>query len=204
MTQYGFYVNSDICTGCKACMTACMDRNNLQGDEKLRKVYEFGGGEFTKDDTGAFATTSFSYYVSLTCQHCEAPACMIACPEKAISKTEAGIVYIDDEKCQGHGDCIEACPYHHPTWNADQTKAKKCVLCTDETTEDGVPNPACAKACPVRALEFGPIEDLRKKYGENVKVAIFDDTTKPNVVINPHRSAEKGGDLMNPLEVNQA
>ena len=47
MTQYGFYVNTEICTGCKACMTACMDRNDLAGDEKIRKVYEFAGGDYT-------------------------------------------------------------------------------------------------------------------------------------------------------------
>ena len=50
MTQYGFYVNTDICTGCKACMTACFDRNNLEVPQKFRKVWEFGGGEFTPDD----------------------------------------------------------------------------------------------------------------------------------------------------------
>ena len=45
MAQYGFYVNTDICTGCKACMTACFDRNDLEVPEKFRKVYEFGGGK---------------------------------------------------------------------------------------------------------------------------------------------------------------
>ena len=50
MEQYGFFVNTDICTGCKACMTSCFDRNNLEVPQKFRKVYEFGGGEWKGDD----------------------------------------------------------------------------------------------------------------------------------------------------------
>lgn len=46
MEQYGFFVNTDICTGCKACMTSCFDRNNLEVPQKFRKVFEFGGGEW--------------------------------------------------------------------------------------------------------------------------------------------------------------
>ena len=67
MEQYGFYVNTDICTGCKACMTACFDRNDLEVPQKFRKVYEFGGGDWQTDDTGAFVSTAFTYYASMTC-----------------------------------------------------------------------------------------------------------------------------------------
>ena len=85
--------------------------------------------------------------------------------------------------------------------SAELKKSIKCVLCTDEASEDGVPHPACATACPVRALEFGPIDELREKYGDTCTIAIFGDETAPNVVINPHRDASKGGELMNPAEV---
>ena len=64
--QYGFYVNTDICTGCKACMTSCFDRNDLEVPQKFRKVYEFGGGDWTTDETGAFTSTAFGYYASMT------------------------------------------------------------------------------------------------------------------------------------------
>ena len=80
MEQYGFFVNTDICTGCKACMTSCFDRNNLEVPQKFRKVYEFGGGEWKADDAGAFTATAFTYYVSMTCGHCESPACVANSP----------------------------------------------------------------------------------------------------------------------------
>ena len=201
MTQYGFYVNTEICTGCKACMTACMDRNDLAGDEKIRKVYEFAGGDYTLDENGAYANTAFAYYVSLTCQQCDNPACVAACPTGAMQKYADGIVRSDHEVCIGCGSCATACPYGHPFVSAELKKSIKCVLCTDEASEDGAPHPACATACPVRALEFGPIDELREKYGDTCTIAIFGDETAPNVVINPHRDASKGGELMNPAEV---
>ena len=85
MEQYGFFVNTDICTGCKACMTSCFDRNNLEVPQKFRKVFEFGGGEWKADEAGAFTATAFTYYVSMTCGHCENPACVANCPTGAMT-----------------------------------------------------------------------------------------------------------------------
>lgn len=202
--QYGFYVNSDICTGCKACMTACMDRNSLVDGQFIRKVYEFGGGEYTFDENGAFASTAFAYYVSLTCQQCDEAACVAQCPTGAMHKDEDNIVRVDTEVCIGCGTCVEACPYHHPFVNQETMKSTKCTLCTDLADGIGEPHPVCAKACPQRALVFGDIEELRATYGDNCTIAIFGDETKPNVVIDPSRSAVLGGELINPAEVGQA
>lgn len=202
--QYGFYVNSDICTGCKACMTACMDRNSLVDGQFIRKVYEFGGGEYTFDENGAFASTAFAYYVSLTCQQCDEAACVAQCPTGAMHKDEDNVVRVDTEVCIGCGTCVEACPYHHPFVNQETMKSTKCTLCTDLADGIGEPHPVCAKACPQRALAFGDIEELRATYGDNCAIAIFGDETKPNVVINPSRSAVLGGELINPAEVGQA
>lgn len=204
MNQYGFYIDTNICIGCKACMTACMDRNDLQGDEKIRKVYEFGGGDWTTDADGAFASTSFAYYVALTCQQCDAPACVFACPTGALAKYDDGIVRVDEGLCIGCGECVAACPYHHPFVRVSTGKAVKCTLCTDEDYEDGVPHPACARACPMRALVFGPMDELRERYGTNVSIAIFDNLTEPNVVVGRHRDADRGGELLNPAEVGLA
>ncbi|MBQ3105931.1 MAG: dimethyl sulfoxide reductase [Eggerthellaceae bacterium] len=199
--MYGFYVNTDICTGCKACMTACMDRNNLEVPAKFRKVYEFGGGEWTADETGAFVNTAFTYYASMTCGHCEEPACVANCPTESMRKNaETGIVSNDKNTCIGCMTCEKSCPYGHPVLLADGF-SHKCVLCSDENAE-GVPDPVCAKACPVRALEFGLIEDLRAAHGDVAVIGELTGDTLPNVVFGLHRDASKGGTLMNPLEVS--
>lgn len=201
MEQYGFYINTDICTGCKACMTACFDRNDLEVPQKFRKVYEFGDGAWEQDANGGFTTTAFTYYASITCNHCDEPTCVASCPTGAMQKNEeTGIVFNDKEICIGCMTCEKVCPYGHPVQFEDGL-SHKCVLCSDENA-DGTPDPACAKACPVRAIEFGTIEELRAKHGEVNEIGELGNTTAPNIVIGLHRDASKGGELLNPLEVS--
>lgn len=201
MAQYGFYVNTDICTGCKACMTACFDRNDLEVPQKFRKVYEFGGGDWQTDETGAFTSTAFTYYVSMTCGQCENPACVANCPTGAMQKDEhTGIVDNDKEICIGCMTCEKSCPYGHPVQLSDGL-AHKCALCCDESP-DGAPHPVCATACPVRALEFGLIDDLRAAHGDACAIGELTGDTMPNVVFGLHRDAARGGTLRNPLEVS--
>jgi anaerobic dimethyl sulfoxide reductase subunit B (iron-sulfur subunit) len=73
-------------------------------------------------------------------------------------------------------------------------------MCTDEL-ENGVPNPACVKACPSRALDFGTIEELKAKYGNVQSISPFPATTKPNVVYLAHKDAAGGVTAVNPEEV---
>lgn len=213
MENYGFYVNTDICMGCKACMTACFDRNDLVVPQKFRKVWEFnGGGWKSVGDTVSFDV--FAYFVSLTCNHCDVPACVAICPTGAMEKDpETGIVSVDIELCDGCMSCEQACPYNHPV-KGDDGFAHKCVLCTDQNA-DKVPEPMCLGACPVRALDFGLIDDLRARYGEVDKIGTLGNITAPNVVIGVHRDAAgnengiaggtaNGNDVIvaNPLEIS--
>ncbi|MCL1799344.1 MAG: 4Fe-4S binding protein [Eggerthellaceae bacterium] len=181
-------------------MTACFDRNDLEVPQKFRKVWEFGGGSWAADEKGAFTSTAFTYYASLTCNHCDDPACVSHCPTGAMQKdAETGIVNNDKDICIGCMTCEMSCPYHHPVQLGDML-SHKCTLCNDEN-EAGIPNPVCAKACPVRALEFGLIAELRDRYGSNAVIGDLEDTTAPNVVINPHRDAVQGGTTLNPAEL---
>ena len=201
MTQYGFYVNTEICAGCKACMTACFDRNNLEVPQKFRKVYEYGGGSWAQDERGAYTSTSFAYYASMTCGHCDNPACVANCPTGAMTKDEAtGIVNNDKDVCIGCMTCEKSCPYGHPVQLSDGL-SHKCNMCVDES-QDGTPNPTCVRACPIRALAFGPIDELREKYGTAATIGELTDTTGPNVVFGLHRDSSLGGTLRNPLEVS--
>lgn len=78
-TQYGFYIDSSRCTGCKTCELACKDFKNLTPDVSFRRIYEYAGGDW-QEDNGVYHQNVFAYYLSISCNHCSDPAC------KSVSK----------------------------------------------------------------------------------------------------------------------
>ncbi len=204
----GFYFNSELCTGCKACMIACKDKHNLPKGVLWRRVIEYSGGEWSiKGNT--FEQDVFAYYISMSCNHCENPLCTEACPTKAMHKDENGIVWVDQTRCVGCRYCEWNCPYGAPQFNAEIKRMSKCDFCRDNL-EKGLP-PACVAACPTRALDFGEFEDLKKKYGEFETVAPLPKSTltNPHLICHPNRHAKpqgskagiRGAGISNPEEV---
>ena len=99
MTQYGFHFDGTRCTGCKTCVLACKDKNNLPNDINFRNVYEYGGGTWNQDAAGCWTQDTFTYHVSVACNHCDMPMCMANCPQGAIEKNpDTGEVRSDPEK----------------------------------------------------------------------------------------------------------
>ena len=188
MEQMGFYINQSRCVGCKTCTVACKDKNNLEPGMGFRRVYEFEEGSY-KPETAAILTSVKGYYFSVSCNHCDSPACLPSCPTESIMKrAEDGIVIVDQEKCIGSRFCVQACPYGAPQFDTAELKMSKCDSCLD-LREKGE-SPVCVSSCPQRAIEFGPIKELRSKYGTLNKVkGLPNPDTKPNLVITPHMNA---------------
>lgn len=204
MTQLGFYVDVERCTGCKTCVAACKDINNLPVGINFRQVCEFSGGGWDKQKDGSWKNDVFAYYVSLACNHCIDPACVKVCPTGAHYKDLTnGLVLIDFDKCIGCGACAIACPYGAPKLNAEIKKMLKCNACIGRLERNL--NPACVDACPQRALEFGEIEELKARHGNLAAVAPLPsaEQTKPNLVIHPSRNCKEPGakgDIHSPLK----
>ncbi len=203
-TQLGFFLDQNYCTGCKACQIACQDKNDLADNLRWRRVAEYvGGGWSEHDDT--FNPDVFTYYTSISCNHCEDPICVKVCPTKAIHKGDQGIVSIDKNLCVGCRLCEWACPYGAPQFDPKSGVETKCDFCADYLAQGK--DPACVAACPSRALEFGDIDELRAKHGDVANIAPLPDPsiTKPSLVIAPHRNAERSGSgtgvLANPAEM---
>lgn len=190
MKKPGFFVDSASCSGCKACQMACQDKNDLKGGRKWRRVYEIGGGGWRKDGQ-AWLADLVAYNLSIACNHCEKPLCLDGCPSRAIVKRDDGIVIIDGSKCLGCRYCEWSCPYGAPQFDEDAGVMTKCDLCVDLVDQGGTP--ACVRACPMRALDFGEIEDLREKYGSEAEVHPLPSPalTEPSLVVRPHRDAAK-------------
>ena len=191
MTQYGFYFDGTRCTGCKTCVLACKDRFDLPSEIANRQVIEYEGGSWERDADDCWTTSSFTYYLSVACNHCDDPACTAACPVGAVHKDEeTGLVLPNDDTCIGCGACAMACPYGAPHVDEQLGHMVKCTGCADRVAEGR--QPVCVEACPQRALAFGEIKDLRAAHGDLAAIAPLPDPsqTGPNVVLTEPAGAE--------------
>lgn len=203
-SQYGFYMDLSRCTGCKTCQLACKDYKDLPPERNFRRVYEYTGGNWQADGK-VWHNNVFSYYISVSCNHCKEPACLEVCPTEAIFKNDEGLVLIDESKCIGCQSCAAACPYGAPQFDEEREVMTRCDACKDRVKAGS--KPICVESCPLRALDFGLIEDLQAKYGTLAEVAplpVYEET-KPSIVIKPNTKSRPAGDTMgavaNPLEV---
>ena len=191
MTQTGFYIDTSRCAGCRTCSVACADLNNTPVCLNLRRVVEYEGGEWKKNWDGTWRQNVFAYYVSMGCNECADPACVKVCPTKAhYKRAEDGLVVIDTAKCIGCGACAAACPYGAPQLDKVAKKMRKCDGCVARTSKGG--QPVCVESCPERALEFGDIEELRRKHGTLAAIAPLpsEEETHPSLVIKPCKRAK--------------
>jgi len=144
-------IDLERCTGCKSCEAACKTEHRL------------GPGEYRNKVVWASALEEAGLaFLTLTCQHCERPACLRACPvnPKAIAKDPVtGIVRVDESRCTGCGECVIACPYSAMGYDAKGHHAVKCDLCVDRRAE-GEATTACASVCPTQAIRFGKRSEL--------------------------------------------
>jgi formate dehydrogenase iron-sulfur subunit len=178
---YGFFTDTSVCIGCKACEVACKEWNQLPGDApSFLDSYDNTGSlngqnwrhvEFldrVPDDTMTVGQGKAWLMMSDVCKHCAHASCMEVCPTGAIIRTEFDTVFIQPDVCNGCRDCIAACPYDVIGMNEQRGVAQKCTLCYDRL--QGGMEPACAKACPTQSIQFGPVDELRQKAQQRVDV----------------------------------
>jgi len=180
--QMGFYFDQTRCTSCFTCIVACEDWHDIPaGPVFWRRVIEIEKNKFPN---------VFVAYLSLSCCHCSQPACIAACPMDVISKRqEDGIVLVNQEECLGKdncGLCLTACPYEIPQFGLEENaKVQMCNFCIDRLAENK--SPICVDACPMQALDAGPIDELKAKYGETKETEgfIYSAELEPSIVFKP-------------------
>src|SRR5438552_327860 len=168
----GFFTDTTICIGCKACEVACKNWNQLPAENG--GVKQLSGDSY--DNTVRLSGVNWRHVkfieqfegpyngrwlmMSDVCKHCVQAGCLEVCPTGAIVRTEFDTVVIQQDVCNGCRDCIAACPFGVIDINEDTKTAMKCTLCYDRMS-NGL-TPACAQACPTASIQFGPIDQLKK------------------------------------------
>ena len=174
----GFFTDTTVCIGCKACEVACKNWNQLparDGGQPEMSGQSYDNTLRLSGDTWRhvkFVEQFDSPYngrwlmLSDVCKHCVQAGCLEVCPTGAIIRTEFDTVVIQSDVCNGCRACIGACPFGVIDINEVSGTAQKCTLCYDRMSV-GL-EPACSKACPTDSIQFGPIEELRNRA--NVRV----------------------------------
>jgi formate dehydrogenase iron-sulfur subunit len=175
----GFFTDTTVCIGCKACEVACKEwnqlpaanggANTLSGDsyDNTRRLdgLHWRHVKFVEQFTPDRAQGRW-LLMSDVCKHCAQAGCLEVCPTGAIIRTEFDTVVIQSDVCNGCRDCIAACPFGVIDINPVSGTAQKCTLCYDRL-QVGL-EPACSKACPTDSIQFGPIAELRQRAERRV------------------------------------
>ncbi len=170
----GFFTDTTVCIGCKACEVACHQWNQLPATNGGANTLSGDSYDNTRRLDGinwrhVRFVEQFSpdrsqgrwLMMSDVCKHCVQAGCLEVCPTGAIVRTEFDTVVIQQNVCNGCRDCIAACPFGVIDTNPVTNTAQKCTLCYDRML-NGL-TPACAKACPTASIQFGTIADLRQR-----------------------------------------
>jgi formate dehydrogenase iron-sulfur subunit len=175
----GFFTDTSVCIGCKACEVACKEWNDVPADG-----LNFLGTSY--DNTGALGADTWRHVAFIeqpdggaggaegagvggmrwlmssdVCKHCTSAACLEVCPTGALFRTEFGTVVVQEDICNGCGYCVPACPFGVIDQREGDGRVWKCTLCYDRLR--GAQKPACAQACPTESIVFGPLDQLREQ-----------------------------------------
>ncbi|MER7008235.1 4Fe-4S dicluster domain-containing protein [Dactylosporangium sp. NPDC000555] len=176
----GFFTDTSVCIGCKACEVACKEWNAVPADG-----LDLLGMSF--DNTGQLDANSWRHVafieqtlpssadpddphapgdmrwlmMSDVCKHCTHAACLDVCPTGSLMRTEFDTVIVQADICNGCGYCVSACPYGVIARREGDGRVWKCTLCYDRIG-DGL-QPACATACPTQSIQYGPLDELRER-----------------------------------------
>jgi formate dehydrogenase iron-sulfur subunit len=176
----GFFTDTTVCIGCKACEVACKQWNQLPMDGLALTGMSYDNTAHLGASTWRHVSfierpvalsgqinQGFSWLMmSDVCKHCQRAGCLENCPTGAIIRTEFDTVYVQPDICNGCGYCVAGCPFGVIDRSADDGRAWKCTLCYDRLKADM--EPACAKACPTDSIIFGEVADLREYARERV------------------------------------
>jgi formate dehydrogenase iron-sulfur subunit len=177
LTKVAKLIDVSKCIGCKACQSACVEWNDTHPEigeniGSYENPHDLTPDMFTLMRFSEWenpATNELEWLIRKDgCMHCEDPGCLKACPAPgAIVQYSNGIVDFIHDNCIGCGYCVTGCPFDIPRISKVDQKSYKCTLCSDRVAVGQ--GPACAKACPTKAITFGTKDDMTALANERVE-----------------------------------
>ena len=170
----GMLYDTTLCIGCKACVAACSEGNDLVPDTAL------SGGLYqqpaslnsqTKNIIKLYQGEKEWSFVKQQCMHCLDPACVSGCPFQALTKGDKGIVSWNPKQCIGCRYCEIVCPFKIPKWEWQKFNPKivKCQMC--DHLLDKQSQPECTRVCPTGAVTFGRrdmlLDEAKRRVAES-------------------------------------
>src|SRR5919201_1435040 len=149
--RVGFFTDTSVCIGCKACEVACKEWNQLQGNSPNLLLDSF-------DNTGKLDAQNWRHVQFHENIPAAADSGAYVAQPQSVSGGQAWVMM--SEVCSGCRNCISACPYGVIGFSQATGTAHKCTLCYDRL-QAGM-TPACAKVCPTQSIQFGPLDELHK------------------------------------------
>jgi len=159
VSELRFVIDYSRCIGCQACVQACEECDTHRGRSMIHLE------TIKRADSVQTAPQ--------VCMHCDDPICAQVCPADAIKKTADGVVQSSlKPRCIGCSNCVLACPFGVPKYDAYVDQMMKCDMCYDRTSLGK--RPMCATVCPSQALSFTTLEEIeRTRHGVPVNTWRF-------------------------------
>ena len=157
--------DTTLCIGCKACVRACKDANDMPADTRTdgMEIYDAPTdlNDYTKNIIKLYSEGGRRSYVKRQCMHCVDPACVGACMIGALKKGDFGVVTWNKDRCIGCRYCQMACPFEIPKfeWTDRNPYIVKCEFCKDRPGDKKYVA-ACCEVCPRKAVIQGTREEL--------------------------------------------